>query len=291
MADGGIDDIFVAYPIWADGPKGRRLRDVNARSSLAVGVDSPEAAELLAAAVAGSERPLRVLIELDSGGRRSGVTSPDAAVRVAHKARELGLQVIGLFTHGGHGYRAPDAAPAAAADEVEVLGTAAAALSAEGFTLERISAGSTPTAVLAASGAVNEIRPGTYIFGDRTQLELGSMPADGIGLIVAATVVSTAVPGQFVVDAGAKTLTKDRADYLEGFGLLPAYPRAIVDRLYDYHAAVIIPPGSPAPRLGEVVAIVPNHVCPVVDLFDTFVATRAGAIVGTWHVDARGRSG
>jgi D-serine deaminase-like pyridoxal phosphate-dependent protein len=43
--------------------------------------------------------------------------------------------------------------------------------------------------------------------------------------------------------------------------------------------------------LGEVVAVVPNHVCPVVDLFDSFVATRAGAIVGTWPVDARGRSG
>jgi D-serine deaminase-like pyridoxal phosphate-dependent protein len=290
MADSGIDDIFVAYPVWADGPKGRRLRDVHARSSLAVGVDSPEAAELLAAAVTGSERPLRVLIELDSGGRRSGVTDSEAALRVARRARDVGLEVIGLFTHGGHGYRAPDAAPAAAADEVEVLGTAAAALSAEGFTLERISAGSTPTAVLAASDPVNEIRPGTYIFGDRTQLELGSIPADGIGLVVAATVVSTAVPGQVVLDAGAKTLTKDRADYLEGFGLLPDYPRAIVERLYDYHAAVTIPAGSASPRLGEVVAIVPNHVCPVVEQFDEFVVTRGGRVAGTWPVDARGRS-
>jgi D-serine deaminase-like pyridoxal phosphate-dependent protein len=290
MADGGIDDIFIAYPVWADGPKSRRVRDVHERSSLAVGVDSPEAAELLAAAVTGSERRLRVLIELDSGGRRSGVTSPDAALRVARRAREVGLQVIGVFTHGGHGYRAPGAGAAAAADEVAVLGAAAEALSADGFAMERISAGSTPTAVLAATGAVNEIRPGTYIFGDRTQLALESIPADGIGLTVAATVVSTAVPAQVVVDAGAKTLTKDRADYLEGFGLIPDYPGAIVERLYDYHAAVIIPAGSPSPQLGEIVAIVPNHVCPVVEQFDEFVVTRDGRVAGRWPVDARGRS-
>ncbi|HEV8545409.1 MAG TPA: alanine racemase [Candidatus Limnocylindrales bacterium] len=290
MADGGIDDIFIAYPVWVDGPKSRRLRDVHERSSLAVGVDSPEAAELLAAAVEGSERRLRVLVELDSGTRRSGVASPDAALRVARKAREVGLQVIGVFTHGGHGYQAPWAGAAAAADEVAVMGAAAAAFSADGFPMERISAGSTPTAVLAATGAVNEIRPGTYIFGDRTQLALGSIPANGIGLIVAATVVSTAVPGQVVLDAGAKTLTKDRADYLEGFGLLADYPRAILERLYDYHAAVIIPPGSPSPRLGEVVTIVPNHVCPVVEQFDEFVVTRNGRVAGRWPVDARGRS-
>jgi len=160
-----------------------------------------------------------------------------------------------------------------------------------GHVIEVISAGSTPTGVLSAAGEVNEIRPGTYLLGDRQQLVLGAVPPDGLALVVAATVVSTAVPGQAVVDAGAKTLTKDRASFLEGFGLLPAYPDAVIERLFDYHGAIAIPEGTHAPELGEVVAIVPNHVCPVVDLFDTFVATRAGAIVGRWPVDARGRSG
>jgi D-serine deaminase-like pyridoxal phosphate-dependent protein len=290
MAAAGIDDIFVAYPLWADGPKAKRLRDIHRQASLAVGLDSIEAADLLAAATSGSPSRLHVLIELDSGGHRSGVTDPESAVRVARRARDVGLEVIGAFTHGGHGYRAPGAAVGAAADEVAILGAAAAALAADGFAIERISAGSTPTAVLAATGPVNEIRPGTYVFGDRQQLVLGSIPADGIGLVIAATVVSTAVGGQVVLDAGAKTLTKDRADYVEGFGLLPEYPEAVVERLYDYHAAVTIPSGSPSPRLGQVVAIVPNHVCPVVEQFDEFVVVRGREIVGRWPVDARGRS-
>jgi D-serine deaminase-like pyridoxal phosphate-dependent protein len=102
--------------------------------------------------------------------------------------------------------------------------------------------------------------------------------------------VSTTVASQVVLDAGAKVLTKDVAPYLTGHGYLPAY-QGVIERVYDYHGVVPVPEGAGAPGLGEVVAIVPNHVCPVVDLFDRFVVTRDGAIVDRWPVDARGRSG
>jgi D-serine deaminase-like pyridoxal phosphate-dependent protein len=232
-----------------------------------------------------------VLVEIDSGGHRTGVAEPEDAAMIGFAARGLGLEVRGVFTHGGHSYAAPDAHAAAAADEARALGEAADALRTDGIEPLIISAGSTPTAVEAATGQVNEIRAGTYLLGDRQQVVLGSSPSDGIALHVAATVVSTAVSGQVVVDAGAKTLTKDRAPFLAGHGVLPAYPEATIDAVHDYHGVVRIPDGSAAPRLGDVVAIVPNHVCPVVDLFDSFVAIRAGEIVGHWPVDARGRSG
>ena len=154
-----------------------------------------------------------------------------------------------------------------------------------------MSAGSTPTQLTAAVAPVNEIRAGTYLIGDRQQWALGAVPGDGIAIAVAATVVSTAVEGQFVIDAGAKTLTKDVASYLEGHGALPAYPDAVIERISDYHGMVRIPVGATGPVVGEVVAVVPNHVCPVIDLRDTFIATRAGRIIGEWPVDARGRSG
>jgi D-serine deaminase-like pyridoxal phosphate-dependent protein len=291
MAAGGIDDVFIAYPVWADGARAERLAAVHRAATLSVGIDSVEGAERLARAVEGTDRALAVLVEIDSGGRRTGIADPSEVVRVADAARSAGLRVVGVFTHAGHSYRDPDARIPAAADEVASLGAAADALRDAGHTVERISAGSTPTGVLSAAGQVSEIRPGTYLLGDRQQLVLGAVPPDGLALVVAATVVSAAVPGQVVVDAGAKTLTKDRASFLEGFGFLPAYPAAVIERLSDYHGVIAIPAGTPAPRLGEIVSIVPNHVCPVVDLFDTFVAIRAGAIVGHWPVDARGRSG
>jgi D-serine deaminase-like pyridoxal phosphate-dependent protein len=291
FAAAGLSDLFVAYPVWAVGTKAGRLRALHDAIDLSVGVDSVAAAERLAAAVAGSPRPLRVVIELDSGGRRTGVGAAEDVVGLARAATGLGLKVMGVFTHGGHAYAAPDAAAAAAGDEVRMLGTTAEALRNAGFEIEVVSAGSTPTMVDSAIGPVTEIRAGTYLLGDRTQLALRAIPHDGIALHVAATVVSAAVPGEVVLDAGAKTLTKDRAPYLDGHGLLPAHPDAVIERLYDYHGVVVAPTSGSLPHVGEVVAIVPNHVCPVVDLFDTFVAVRDGAIVGRWPVDARGRSG
>jgi D-serine deaminase-like pyridoxal phosphate-dependent protein len=292
LAAGGIDDIFVAYPIWAEGPKAERLKGLHDRDGLRllVGFDSAGGAERLAAAVAGSRRPLRVMLELDPGYHRTGVL-PDAAAALARAATDLGLDVVGLFTHGGHGYAGIDAVAGAAADEVRTLAAGRAALLDEGIEVQVLSAGSTPTMLGAAESPVDEIRAGTYLVGDRQQVTLGSVPPEGIALWVAATVVSTATPGQVVVDAGAKTLTKDVAPYLEGHGYLPAYPAAIIEKVSDYHGNVRIPAGTPRPRLGEVVAIVPNHCCPVIDLRDSFLAVRAGEVVGSWPVDARGRSG
>ena len=291
FAAAGIRDLFLAYPIWAVGPKAARLRALHEWSPIAVGIDSVAGAERLAAAVAGLEPALRVLVEVDSGGLRSGIGSPAIVASVADAARRLGLDVVGVFTHAGHGYAGPEARPAAAADEVRTLGAAAAALRAAGIECAIVSAGSTPTMWDAAAGEVTEIRAGTYVLGDRQQAVLGSIALADVALHVAATVVSTSVPGQVVLDGGAKTLTKDRAPYLEGHGHVRGYPDAVIDRLSDYHGVVTIPEGTPAPHLGEVVAIVPNHVCPVVDLFDWFVATRGDKVLGTWPVDARGRRG
>lgn len=288
----GFDDLLIAYPIWVEGPKAARLRALHERPGLRllVGFDSVGGAERLAAAVAGSQRRLQVMLELDPGNRRTGV-EPAVAGEVARAARNLGLDVVGLFTHGGHSYAGPEAVAGAAVDEIRVLETGRSALRAEGIDVEILSAGSTPTALGAAASPVSEIRAGTYVLGDRQQVALGGVAPDAVGLWVAATVVSVSVPGQVVVDAGAKTLTKDVPRYLAGHGYLPAYPDAVIERVSDYHGMVRVPDGTPRPALGEIVAILPNHSCPVIDLRDSFVVTRAGAVVGTWPVDARGRSG
>jgi D-serine deaminase-like pyridoxal phosphate-dependent protein len=256
-----------------------------------VGMDSIASARQLGDAVRGTARRLRVLVELDAGLGRTGVASPAEAVVVAVAARDAGLEIAGVFTHGGHAYRDPAAGSRAAEDEVAVLTQAADALRAAGFDVQTLSAGSTPTRLLAARSGVTEIRAGTYALNDRQQLVLGSAAADELAAVVAATVVSHPDPGRFVIDAGAKSLTKDRAEYLEGFGLLPGHPGAIVSRVFDYHGTVELGTDAPMPGIGDVVAVVPNHICPVVDLYDAAVIVRGGAIVDRWPIDARGRSG
>jgi D-serine deaminase-like pyridoxal phosphate-dependent protein len=292
FAGAGIDDVFLAYPIWADGPKADRLRALHARAPrLRVGIDSIGGAERLAAAVAGTgaREPMIVLVEVDPGNHRTGLASPVEVVEVARAARAAGLVVAGVFSHGGHGYRV-DGAASAGDDEARTLGAAAAALRDAGFAVEVISAGSTPTMLSAATGAVNEMRAGTYVYGDRQQWALGAIPAEGCAVAVAATVVSVHAD-RVVLDVGAKALTKDRADWLAGFGAIVGYPDLVIERVNDYHGVVAAPTGADRPQLGQVVAIVPNHICPVIDLVDSVVAVAADGTIEDWPVDARGRSG
>jgi len=290
FAAAGITDLFLAYPVWIDGLKADRLRALwRVARDLRVAVDTEAGARQLGRAVRDLPGTLTVLVEVDPGMHRTGVMSPEEAARVAVAASEAGLQVIGVFSHGGHGYR-PGGAGAAGLDEITSLEAAADAIEAAGIPCPVISAGATPTMLTAASGRVTEIRAGTYVLGDRQQWFLGSIPAEGCAAVVAATVVSEHAD-RVMVDAGAKALTKDKADWLEGYGAFPAYPSFVIERVNDYHGIARVPPGVARPRLGEVVAIVPNHICPVVDLVSSFHVVNEDGSSEIWPVDARGRSG
>lgn len=290
LIDGGLEDLFIAYPLVPMGPKADRLRALARRARLRLGIDSAVGARSVADALGDERSHVSVLVEVDSGGRRSGVAPTDAG-GVARAATDLGLSVIGVFTHGGHGYHGPDARAGAADDEVRCLSEAAASLRAAGIEPTVVSAGSTPTALDSARDVVTEERPGTYVFGDRQQVALGSVASDAVAAAVVARVVSVSEAGRrFVIDAGAKTLTKDVPAYLAGHGAIPELD-AVVARVSDYHGVVEVPDGAPLPEVGRVVIVVPNHICPVVDLFEDFHVLRHGEIVDRWRVDARGRSG
>ncbi len=290
FASGGLDDLFIAYPVVASGPKAERLAALAGRARLRLGMDSVDGARAIATALGPDRGRVELLVEVDSGGRRTGV-APAVAGPLAAEAAALGLTVIGVFTHGGHGYAGSAARSSAADDEVRALGDAAAGLAAAGIEPRVVSAGSTPTAVDSARGVVTEERPGTYVLGDRQQAALGAVGPDAIAAGVAATVVSVdAAGGRYVVDAGAKILGKDVAPYVDGFGEIPALGRAAIARVYDYHGVVDVPRG-PLPSVGQVVVVLPNHICPVVNLVDELVVVRGGRLVDRWAVDARGRNG
>ena len=279
FAAAGLDDVFLAYPVVATGPRAGRLRALAERVRLRVGVDSADGAALLAAAVPG----LEVLVEVDSGHHRSGVV-PDAAGEVAAAARSAGLHVAGVFTFPGHSY-APGERERAAADEAAALSVAADALRTVGIEPRVSSGGSTPTAALSTVDVLTELRPGVYAFQDAQQAELGSADLADIALTAVATVVSRGCD-RAVLDAGSKVLGADRPAWTTGFGRLPDHPAARVVALSEHHATVTFP--GPAPAVGEQVRVAPNHVCTAVNLADELVVVDGGVEVDRWRVAARG---
>lgn len=266
----GFGTIFHAYPVWAGTEsRARRVRSLHEECEYLVGVESLEAATALAAAARGSRSPLRVAIEVDCGMHRSGVTI-DRVGLLARRCTDLGLDVRGAFTFGGHAYASCDAPPQAGDDEVRTLADARDALRSVGIEPTVLSAGSTPTAMHSARPPVTDERPGTYVFLDRQQVALGAGDMEEVSLYVLTTVVASHPDGRFVLDAGSKSLSTDRPAWLEGFGFLPAYPEATVARLSEHHA-VCTTTGS-RPHIGEVLALVPNHCCVVVNLTDSLHA-------------------
>lgn len=285
FAAAGFDDIFFAYTIFATREKAARLRRVCETARVRVALDSRPAADALAAAFRGPDR-LQVVIEIDCGARRCGVV-PSEAGELAAYARSVGLDPIGAFTYPGHGDLSLEAPEQASRDELDALATAADALRAEGIEPAVLSGGSTPTSSRSARAPLTELRPGEYVYNDLDKLRLGACGPRDIALFVAATVVSDAVPGQVIVDVGTKALGRE-GSLQRGYGAAPTVPGSVLIKLNEYHGYLAVPDGVSRPRVGEVLAIAPNHVCPVVNLFDDMLVHEAGRVIGRWPVDARG---
>ena len=276
FASAGLDDLFVAYPLWVDAAKGARLRALAGRATVAVGVDSVDGARALAAQCPGQE----VLVEVDSGMHRSGV-APGETGTVAVAADRAGLQVRGVFTFPGHSY-APGVGALVAAQEAAALRAAADDVRRHGVDVLVVSGGSTPSVRDTHADVLTEARPGVYVFGDAQQWELGTTVPERLALTCVATVVSHA-GGRVVLDSGSKVLGADRQQWATGFGRLLDHPGARVSALSEHHAVVEWEGPGPLPSLGTRLRVVPNHVCTAVNLAEELVLANGT----TWPVLAR----
>jgi D-serine deaminase-like pyridoxal phosphate-dependent protein len=204
-----VRDVLIAYP-----PVGEhrvaRLLELPAEWNLTVALDSAEALRPMAAALASVGRTAGVLIELDLGMRRCGVANVESAVALARAAAALeGVEYRGIMFYPGH-IREPVQEQGPALERLAAdLDRYLSALAGAGLRAEVVSGGSTPTAFASHEiGGLTEIRPGTYIFNDRTTAAVGACTWENCAYSVLATVISTAVPGLAVIDAGSKALAR-----------------------------------------------------------------------------------
>ena len=290
FAAAGFDDLFLAYPVLG-ADKARRLLALSDRVRLAVGADSVEGASSLGAVFHAAGRRLDVLLKVDCGYHRVGV-SPERAVEMARRIADVpGISLSGVFTHAGHAYLATTRAEvdAIARQEGETLADAASAVRAAGLPVEEVSVGSTPTARAAmAVGGVTECRPGNYVYHDASQISLGTCEIGDCAMTVLATVVSVAAADRAVLDCGSKTLSSDALRPRPGGHGWIAGRRSRIEKLSEEHGVVRVEEGESF-RVGEKVRVLPNHACVVSNLHDRIVLARGDRVEGEWAVAARGR--
>jgi len=286
------DDLLVAYPVIGHA-KLDRLFSVRDDAALRVQLDNPEAIDQLYAAAVRHDRAVAVTIEFDAGMHRVGVLSLDQAITLAQMVRSNPpLEFSGIAFYPGH-IREPVTSQDAALDRLRHrVAQAIEAFAEAGMPPAVVSGGSTPTMWRSHEiTGVTEIRPGTYVYNDRTTAEIGACTWDDCAFTVLATVVSTSVPGQAVIDAGTKALGREpiRGAGGEGFGALLERPEVIVARMSEEHGMLDLSTTDWRPQVGEQVRVVPNHVCIVTHLNDVIFGVQGDEIVASWPVDARGR--
>jgi D-serine deaminase-like pyridoxal phosphate-dependent protein len=299
FAAAGVENIRLPYPVHPSNAS--RLVSLMDRAAISIIVDHETVARAWSEAMRRVGRTLDVLVKVDVGFHRCGIdpASPDAAGFVRRIAGLESLRLRGLLSHAGHVYHA------ASEEEVERIALdearALTSLAREsGVALDEISVGATPTARFSAGQpGLTEIRPGNYVYFDRTQVGLGAARYDDCALTVVARVVSRPARDRVILDCGSKTLTSDLA---RGFGgPAPGYgvvfrdlesvepdTRLLVERLSEEHATVRVT-GECALEPGNLVRLLPNHSCVVSNLVDCIRIVDGLTVVDTVPVAARGR--
>lgn len=280
-------EMLVAYPTFG-AAKMARLRQVAERTRLCVAVDSLEAAaELSAAGVRAG-----VLVEMDVGLHRVGV-KPAELPALVEKIRQLpGLEYDGISFYPGHIKDTGEEGLGMLAALNVLVSETVAALKRAGHEPRIVSGGSTPTMHHSHQiEAMNEIRPGTYIFNDRNTIRGGACSLEECAATVVATVVSTAVPGQVIIDGGSKTFSSDRlqGDTGVSFGRVMNAPGAVFHKMNEEHGFIDVTQCDRKFRVGEKLQVLMNHVCVVMNLHEQVWGHRQGNVETSWPVAGRGK--
>lgn len=259
FADAGCDNILITYNILGE-QKLQRLRALADKIQLCVVADNITVIEGLASAFKTSKNPLSVMVECDTGAGRCGVQTPEQALELAQSIQvEEKLHFVGLMTYPPTGASESTQSWLAAAKEL---------LLQHQIPCDCISNGGTPDRAIAHLVPIaTEYRIGTYIYCDRSLLATGRCTSDEIALHLHATVISRPTDTRAVIDAGSKALTSDLLG-LEGHGLIEEYPEAVIRSLSEEHAVIDLSACTQKPAVGERLRIVPNHACPVSNLFN-----------------------
>ena len=278
FADAGFDDILVTFPLVGEA-KAERLAALARRARMGTVGDSLTVARGLSGVLAREGVEVEFLVDCDTGLGRTGVQTPEEAAELAAAVEGLdGLRFAGLMTYPS----LPETAPRLRAFREAVENA--------GIPVERVSGGGTPTAKrMHEHRVVDELRLGTYVYGDTACIANGSVKREDCALRIVATVVSRPTGDRAILDAGSKALTMEPAMGQEGFGQIVEHPEAEIYKLNEEHGYVDVSSCARKPEIGERVTLIPNHACVTANMFDEIVVLRGGEAVEVLTTAARGK--
>jgi D-serine deaminase-like pyridoxal phosphate-dependent protein len=288
----GARDVLVAYPlVGANAARVRQIAEQNRGVSVSVLVEN----ESQLAQWRGT--PLGLFVDVNPGMNRTGVPDyhTETIVRLIQSIAASGARFGGLHYYDGHlskyafGERCAQAHPG-----YERLMQIVDALAALGIAVPEVITAGTPAFPCSLSFPrfskgpfVHRVSPGTVVYCDATSLaqlppEYGYLPAAA----VMTRVISHPAPGMITCDAGHKTVSADAG---VPTCVVLGHPELEPLTPSEEHLPMRVADGGPIPAIGELLYLVPRHVCPTVNNFDDAVIIGDGTLIAVEPVSARGR--
>ncbi|MBQ6451149.1 MAG: alanine racemase, partial [Solobacterium sp.] len=296
MAEHGINDILIANEIIGI-DKYERLRELHRRIHIRVGIDNIYQLRQMEEVFANEEKPLEVEIEYEVGEVRSGIVTDEQLTELVTAINASSCVVLkGVFSHEGHTYKADNIEDCIKKSREAHARTVRAAniMRDLGADIDTISIGATPAAMNdSLLEGVTELRIGTYIFFD-----VGQSQAIHNYSYCAATVLGSVISkpqgDRVVLDTGAKALVSQNRPTgicaTNGFGAVKGAEHITIDNLYDEHAVLTNHEFHELVSVGDKVEIIPSHICPTVNLYDTAVLVSHGKVMQYLPIECRGKT-
>lgn len=288
MANAGINDILIAFPIIGK-IKLERFQRLHERANLIVSLDNIKVAEGLNRVGKKTEKNVLIYVDVDTGLGRMG-SSPKESMKLIREIVNLPyITVMGLMSHTGHAYaeETDEGVTRVAVEEANMLYSIKNTLEREGIKIPELSVGASATArVIKDIPHITEVRPGMYVFNDRLVMGAGGATEDECALTVFSTIVAQPYEQRLIIDAGSKTLSSDIYKG-GGYGKIKGHDNLQIEKLSEEHGTIKII-GKTDLQVGDIVEIIPNHVCPVINLANHLYGFRKGELDRVVHVEARG---
>lgn len=290
MDEAGIQDILIAFPILGK-KKLQRFGELLKRNQLMVSFDDISVARGLNEVGKTHNKRIPVYVDVDAGLRRMGRSPEESISTIVGISKLPFIEVRGVMSHTGHAgnENTDEGIKRVAIEEATILYEVKIECEKEGIHVPEISVGATSTArFIKDIPYATEMRPGMYVYNDRATMLNGGAREEDCAVTVFTTVVSHPSKDRIIIDAGSKTLAREPAKK-EGFGYVKGHDELIIQVLSEEHGTVEIR-GETDLKVGDVIEVIPNHVCPVINLADELHGFRDGKFETKLPVSGRGKN-
>ncbi len=291
----GIKNITFPYPI-ANIANIKRVIELSKRARIILSFDNIECAKTWNEELSNENITLEYFILINSGLNRLGVKTNELLFLANELKEYKNLKLVGISTHPGHVYSVSSASEVESISnqEIGVMSEAKNILISNGFDIEFVATGSTPTFFDVVDNDVFDIlRPGNYTFYDNIQLSLDVCKEEDCSLTALGTIISRPSKDLFIVDVGSKCLGLDKGAHgsslITGFGKVKGHDELNIIGLSEEVGKIEIL-GDTNFKVGDKIEIIPNHSCSCANMTSYVVGYRGDDVVEIIDIDVRGNS-